>query len=88
MQVSDIRAKVLSVDEEGELTITVKATVLNDSDQSNVFVKLQGLDDEDFEIFSTILDGIIPINDTKIMTEMIDEVDADTFNSIAKWQGF
>ena len=87
MQISDIQAKILEVNEDGELTITIKAMVMNDSDNSDVFFTLQGIDDEDFEIFAEILVGNIPINDTEIMTKMIEDVDADTFNNIVKWQG-
>ena len=50
MKVSDIATKVINKDDDGYVSFAIKALVENDSDEEEVYVCLQGLDNEDFEV--------------------------------------
>ena len=55
----DIATRVVSKDED-DISFAIKALVQNGSDDPEVFITLQGLDSDGFEIYDLILEGIIP----------------------------
>jgi hypothetical protein len=85
--VSNIATKVLKRDSDDEsLTFSIKADVTNKTDDSEVYVRLQGLDSEGFEVYSVSLDGSIQRNATKTLTTKESYVDFSDFDQIVSWQ--
>ena len=83
--VSDIATRVVSEDE-GEISFAIKALVQNGSDGPELYVKLQGLDSDGFEIYDVMLTGTIPIGTNKVLTTREDYVDKKIFEQIRSWQ--
>ena len=72
LKVSDIVVKKLK-QEDDELTFAIKDTVSRFAkdyfgQDDNVIVEIQGVDKDGFERMSVMLQGIIPVNTTKILT--------------------
>ncbi len=85
MKVSDIATKVINKDDDGYVSFAIKALVENDSDEEEVYVCLQGLDNEDFEVYEMTLTGKISTGESKVLTTS-DYVAASIFEQIIKWQ--
>ena len=86
MKVTDIQTKILEVEEEyDEIMFSIKATVENDSNDTEVMVVIQGLDSDGFEIHSEMLDGNIPIGKTRVLTSRSD-MSKKLYGQIVKWQ--
>ncbi|MCE2397107.1 hypothetical protein J4G02_21555 [Candidatus Poribacteria bacterium] len=81
--VSDIAIRVVSED---DFSFAIKALVQNGSDNPRVFVELQGLDSDGFEICDAILESIIPIGASRVLTTKEDYVDKKIFEQIVGWQ--
>ena len=86
MKVTDIQTKILEVEEEyDEIMFSIKATVENDSNDTEIMVVIQGLDSDGFEIHSEMLDGNIPIGETRVLTSRSD-MSKKLYEQIVKWQ--
>ena len=57
-----------------------------DSDDPELYVILQGLDSDDFEIYDVMLEGTIPIGTSKVLTTRENYVDKKVFEQIVGWQ--
>ena len=87
MKISNISTKLISTnDEAGVISFSIKALVENDTDDAEVFVELQGLDSDGFEIYDLTLQGNIPIERSKVLTMKEDYVDKELFEQIVRWQ--
>ena len=82
---NDIATRVVSEDED-DFSFAIKALVQNGSDDPEVFITLQGLDSDGFEIYDVILEGTIPIGASKVLTTREDYVDKELFGQIVGWQ--
>ena len=67
ISVHDIATRVVSEDED-YISFAIKALVQNESDDSELYVTLQGLDSDGFEIYEVILEAVIPIGASKVIT--------------------
>ena len=83
--VNDIATRVVSEDED-DFSFAIKALVQNGSDDPEVFITLQGLDSDSFEIYEVILEAIIPIGASKVITTRESYVDKELFGQIVGWQ--
>ena len=81
----DIATRVVSEDED-DISFAIKALVQNGSDDPEVFITLQGLDSDGFEVYDVILQGTIPIGASKVLTTRLDYVDKELFGQITDWQ--
>lgn len=82
--VHDIGTRVVSEDED-DISLAIKASVHNESDDTDVYVDLQGLDTDGFEIHDTTLNGTIPIGASKVLTKRT-YVDKELFKQIVVWR--
>ena len=82
---NDIATRVVSEDED-DFSFAIKALVQNGSDDPEVFITLQGLDSDGFEIYDVMLEGTIPIGASKVLTTRKDYVDKELFGQITAWQ--
>ena len=82
--VHDIATRVVSEDED-DISLAIKALVHNESDDTEVYVDLQGLDTDGFEIHDTTLAGTIPIGASKVLSERT-YVDKALFKQIVVWR--
>lgn len=83
-EVSDIKTKILKK-EKNEILFSIKATVRNLTDDEEVFVELQGIDDEGFEIFPLTLTGHIKPGEERTLTSSY-IIDQYFFEQIVDWQ--
>ena len=84
--VSDIATRVIEEDDDGYISIAIKAQVQNGSDETECFITLQGLDRDGFAIYDIHLEGTIPIGSSKVLTKREDYVDKKIFEQIVDWQ--
>ena len=84
--VHDIATRRVPSEDEDYMSFAIKALVQNGSDDPEVFVTLQGLDSDGFEIYDIILEGTIPIGASKVLTTKRDYVDKEIFEQIVGWQ--
>ena len=82
--VHDIGTRVVSEDED-DISLAIKALVQNESDDTEVYITLQGLDSDGFEIDDITLTGTIPIGTSKVLTNKA-YVDKELFEQIVVWQ--
>ena len=82
--VHDIGTRVVSEDED-DISLAIKALVQNESDDTEVYITLQGLDSDGFEIDDITLTGTIPIGASKVLTNKA-YVDKELFEQIVVWQ--
>lgn|SRR5262245_11644490 len=76
---------VLGPNEDGELLISIKVEVRNNTDDElAVDLSIQGCDREGFELAEFELEGNIPANARKTITDT-DYVDAEIFEAISNW---
>lgn len=83
--VSDIATKKIK-DSEGELSLAVKATVKNLSDDPDVHITIQGIDEDGFELLSVSIYGEIPIGQSKILTTREGDIDAYLLKQVVEWR--
>jgi hypothetical protein len=86
MIISDIAEKVLEQDDENdELSFVIKALVQNESEDTDIYIQMQGLDSEGFELYDLPLAGTIPIAGKKILTTREYHVKQETYDQIVEW---
>lgn len=83
--VSDISTKKFK-DSEGDISLAVKATVKNLSDDSDVFIEIQGIDEDGFEMLSIELSGEVPVGESKVLTTREEYIDKKLLKQVAKWR--
>ncbi len=83
--VRDIVTRVVAENKD-DMSFAIKALVKNESDDTEVYVELQGLDNDGFEIYDIGLRGTIPIGASKVLTTREDYVDKELFGQIIDWQ--
>ena len=69
------------------MSFSIKASVENNSDKTEISLCLQGLDSEGFEIYRVYLEGRIPIGENRMLTSKEDDVNKKLFEQIVKWEG-
>ena len=69
------------------MSFSIKASVENNSDKTEISLCLQGLDSEGFEIYRVYLEGRIPIGENRMLTTKEDDVNKKLFEQIVKWEG-
>jgi hypothetical protein len=85
--VKNIATKVLKRDEDDEtLTFAIKADVTNKTDDEDVYLTLQGLDADGFEVYNISISGRIPCNATKTLTTKEDYVAFSDYDAVVFWQ--
>jgi len=82
--VSDLVVKTLEIDD-GDIEFAIKATVQNLSDDSDVSIYIQCIDEDDFEIYSFFLDSTIAVGETDIITTR-ETIPYSTFQQIKDWK--
>ena len=83
-EVTDIADKVIS-EQDGWVKVAIKATIENQSDDKHVVLEIQGVDSEGFAIDSIHLSGLVPIGQSKILTNN-QLIEKSIFEMIAHWQ--
>ena len=87
MKVSDIVTKVIKKeDEDGDISFAIKALIENDSDDEDIYVNLQGLDSDGFEIYDVTLTGKISIGKSNTLTTKVTYINKELFEQIVTWQ--
>ena len=84
-EVSNIATKLISTDDE-DVTVAIKATVKNNSDNEHVLIGIQGVDADGFEIELVHLMGDIPIGETRTLTTRQEYLTRELYEQIAHWQ--
>ena len=84
-EVSNIAAKLISTDDE-DVTVAIKATVKNNSDDESVIIEIQGVDADGFEIETVFLNGDIPIGGTRTLTTRLEYLAKELYEQITHWQ--
>ena len=83
----DFKTKQLtSPDEDGEIDFAIKATIQNDSDDDDIFVTFQGLDEDGFVVHEIICNINIPIGTSRTITQKEDYVSYELYSDIVEWQ--
>lgn len=82
----DIGTRVVEEDDDGDISVAIKAQVQNGSDETECFIELQGLDRDGFAIYETHLTGTIPIGSSKVLTARKGYVNKKIFEQIKSWQ--
>ncbi len=82
--VSNVSSRYIGEDDD-DVSVAIKADVENNSDGEQVYVDLQGVDSDGFELDSTILSSKIPIGSKKTVSTKL-YVAKDTYKEIVKWQ--
>ncbi|MDT8390112.1 MAG: hypothetical protein RRC34_06345 [Lentisphaeria bacterium] len=86
MKVSDIATKVIEEEDDfGDTSFAIKARIENDSEDEDVYIELQGIDSDGFEIHEVVLSGKIPLGGSRVLTTK-DDVNMKLFDQIAMWQ--
>ncbi len=68
-EATDIGCRIVTEkDHEGDVKISIKATVKNNSDSDEADVDIQGVDKDGFELVSVFLTGRVPIGGTRVLT--------------------
>jgi len=84
-EAKDIRTKVLGIDSFGNVHFAIRCTVINhDDDYGKVFVHLQALDSDDFEIDTVLLVVDIEVGEKKVVTDR-DSMKFSEWRRIRKW---
>ena len=83
-EVSNIATKLIPTDDE-DVTVAIKATIKNNSDNEHVLVGIQGLDADGFEIDLVHLMGDIPIGGTRTLTTR-EYIARKLYEQITQWQ--
>ena len=84
--VHDIATRRVVSEDEDYTSFAIKALVHNESDDTEVYITLQGLDSDGFEIYDVMLTGTIPIGASKMLTTRENYVDKELFEQIKSWQ--
>ena len=88
-EVSDIATKVISApedDEDGHVWLAIKATVKNKKERGgDLYIELQGVDMEGFEIETATLHGNVPLGRTRTLTTK-EPIKVGLHKQIARWQ--
>ena len=83
-EVSNIAAKLISTDDK-DVTVAIKATVKNNSDNERVFIDIQGVDADGFEMEYFSLMGDIPIGESRTLTRQR-YIERKLYEQITHWQ--
>ena len=85
-EVSDIGFRtVTDKEQDGDVKISIKATVKNDADDDEVGVTIQGVDKDGFELASIFLAGHVPIGRSRVLTTAC-YVENSLLQQIVDWQ--
>jgi len=87
MRLSDIATKIIATDDDGHITLAIKVTVENDTDEEEVYVTMQGLDRDGFVVHEITVVGEIPPGESKVLTEKDDYVKRVMYDQVAEWRG-
>ena len=68
MIIGEIATRIIDEDED-DVTLSVKALVKNDSDDEDVWITLQGLDQDGFVVSEISLEGRISLGEQRDLTE-------------------
>lgn len=87
LEFGEVYAKVVSgPDEDGDLEISIRVTVINNSDsEQDVDLSIQGLDSDEFEVYETDLEGKVGPKSQQSITDT-DFIDAEVYQTITHWR--
>lgn len=85
MKFFDFATKELKI-EDGELELSIKLSVENQSDDEDICVTVKGLDTEGFEVLNFTMYGKVPIGSTKTLTTIETYIDEKLFRQISSWE--
>ena len=86
IEITDVGCRLLlPADEDDDVTITVKATVHNSTDDSVHDPELRALDKDGFEVTRVELDGRVSPDGTQALTTT-GFVNAELFEQIVEWR--
>ena len=87
VEVGDVFARVVSgPDEDGELYVSIKVSVTNNTEEEKrVSLSIQGLDSDEFEVYETSLAGTIGPGETGTITDT-DYIEKEVYESIYQWR--
>ncbi len=86
MRLSDIATKIVATDDDGHITLAIKVTVENDTDDEEIYVTMQGLDRDGFVVHEITVGGEIPTGESKVLTEKDDYVKRVIYDQIGEWR--
>ena len=86
LKISDIATKNI-IDSEGEISLAVKATIKNLSDETDIYASIQGIDRDGFEVILIGLSGDIPIGESKVLTTREEFIDQLLLKEVVEWRG-
>jgi len=73
-------------DSDGDVLVAIKVTASNDSDEDQtVYVTVQGVDEDDFEVKDVIVSGDIPADEKRTLTARFYMSEAD-YKEVRKWK--
>ena len=72
-------------DGDGDVKVSIKATVQSNSDDDEAFVEMQGVDQDGFELVSLVLTGHVPVRGTRVLTTTT-YVNRTLFDQIVDWR--
>lgn len=84
-EIEDIGCRVIYEDDDGDVRISVKATVENNSDDDDVRTELRGVDKDGFELESVYLSGHVPMGSQRVLTETA-YMKNTLFEQIVDWE--
>jgi len=87
VEVGDVYARViLGPDEDGDLYVSIKVSVTNNTDaEKHVVLSIQGLDSDEFEVYETTLSGNVEPKETETITDTA-YIEAEVFQAIYEWR--
>ena len=84
--VSDIATRLVkNEDDDGDVTYAIKASVENHSDDESVWITLQAVDADEFEVGTAHREGTVPRGGKRTLTTQ-SFMNGDAFRRIVRWQ--
>lgn len=84
LTISNICTKHITEDDD-DVKIAIKLDVENNSEDEQIYVDLQGIDADGFELDSTILSAKVPVGSKKTITTQL-YINKSQYKDIVSWQ--
>ena len=87
LDMGPVEARIVSgPDEDRMLTISIKVGVANNTDNDKtVYVSIQALDADEFELFECGINGRVPAGEYRTITDT-QEIEETIYDSISEWR--
>ena len=83
-EISNVTTKVLSEEFEDAI-LALKVTVKNLSRDEDVYITLQGIDEDGFELAEITISAEIPVGEERTLTTK-EDINSDLCHKIVEWQ--